>query len=86
MQSRYEGKIFMTRVAQHRHGGSFLRIAWDLGTSWFDSLAIGTNGRASFYSRELTPIVHWTGFLGKRFYVGWTESLQYLITLLIGGL
>jgi hypothetical protein len=82
MQSRHESQIFMIRVAQCQHGGSFLGIAWDPGTSWFDSLAARYRWESQFllsgvhFYRE-----HWTGFLGGRFYVGWTEPLQYLIDL-----
>jgi hypothetical protein len=43
-------------------------------------------GELVFIIKEFISIVHWTGFLGGRFYEGWTESSQYLIALLIGGL
>jgi hypothetical protein len=76
----------MIRVVQHQHGGFLLRLAWDPRTSWVDSLVVGTDGRVNFYYQEYISIGNWTGFLRGRFYVGWTEPLQYLIDLLIGGL
>jgi hypothetical protein len=86
MQSRQEGHIFMIRVAQHQHDGSFLVIAWDPGILWVDSLAAGTDGRASCYFQEPIHMEQWIGFLGGIFYEGWTESSQYLISLLNSGL
>jgi hypothetical protein len=64
MWSRHEGQTVMIKVAQRHHGGFFLRLAWNPGITWFDSLATGTDGRVSFYYQELIYIVHWTGFLG----------------------
>jgi hypothetical protein len=49
MHSRQEDQIFMIRVAQRQHDGSFLVIAWDPGILWIDSLATGTDGRTNCY-------------------------------------
>jgi hypothetical protein len=64
MQSRHESKIFMIRVAQRHHGGSFLGIAWDPETSWFDNVVVVTDGRVNFYYHEFMYIRYWNGFLG----------------------
>jgi len=86
MQSRHESKIFMFKVAQRQHGGSFLGIAWDPRNLWFDNFATGTDGRVIFYYQEYLSIWNWTGFRGGQFNMGRTEILQYLIDLLISGL
>jgi hypothetical protein len=42
----------MIRVTQRQYDGSSLVIAWDPGILWVDSLATGTDGRASCYFLE----------------------------------
>jgi hypothetical protein len=86
MQSRQEGQISMIRVAQRQHDESFLVIAWDPGILWVDSLAASTDGRESCYFQEPIHMAKWISFLGGTFYEEYTESSQYLVSLLIGGL
>jgi hypothetical protein len=40
MQSGHEGQPLMIRVVQRQHGGSFLRLAWDPGITWFGSFKL----------------------------------------------
>jgi hypothetical protein len=70
IQSRQEGQIFMIRVAQRQHDGSFLVISWDPEILWVDSLAAGTDGRASCYIQEPIHMEQWIGFLGGILYEG----------------
>jgi len=56
MQSKQECQIFMIRVLQRQHDGSFLVIAWDFGILWVDSLAAGTDGRTSCYFQEASSV------------------------------
>jgi hypothetical protein len=55
MQTGHGGQMVMIRVAQHQHGGSFLRLAWDPGISVLDSSTIDTDERASFSFMGLVP-------------------------------
>jgi hypothetical protein len=86
MQSRKEDRIFMIRVAQCQHVGSFLVIAQDPGILWVDSLVAGTYGKTNGYFQEPFYMEQWIGFLGGIFYEGLTESSQYRIAPLIKGL
>jgi hypothetical protein len=82
MQSRYDGQTIMIRVAQHQHGGSFLRLSWDPGITLFSSSVTDKEERR-FYFQEFTTGVHGIGFLEEKFSEELTEFLQYLIALLI---
>jgi hypothetical protein len=68
-------------VRDERVGSDFQEFT--LGISWVDSWAAG---RVNHYFQELIHMEHWIGVLGGTFYEGWTEYLQYLFSLLIGGL
>jgi hypothetical protein len=70
------GQTIMIRVAQHQHGGSFLRLAWDPGISVLDSSTTDTKARASFFFHEI-------GSLVEKFFEGLIELLQYRVALLI---
>jgi hypothetical protein len=65
----------MIRVAQHQHGGSFMRLAWDLGISVLDSSTANTEARANFFFHEI-------GSLVEKFLEGLIELLQYRVSLL----
>jgi hypothetical protein len=85
MHSRHADHIFMIRVAQHQHGGFFVRISWDPGASWFDSLEISANWRINYYFKDPIHMENLIGFLGGIIYEGWTKHLQHLFSLLING-
>ena len=84
MQFEHDGRTIMIRVVQRQHGGSFLRLTWNLGITLFGSSTTEKDERANFYFQEFTPMVHWIGFLKEQFSEGLTKFLQYLIALLIG--
>jgi hypothetical protein len=86
MEFGYDGQIIMIRVAQHQHGCSFLRLAWNPGITLFGNSATDKDETASFYFQEFTLVVHWIGFLKEQFSEWLTEFLEYLIALLIGSI
>jgi hypothetical protein len=49
MQTGHDCQTIMIRVAQHQHGGPFLRLAWDPGISVLEFSANGTEARISFF-------------------------------------
>jgi hypothetical protein len=77
MQSGHDGQTTMIIVAQHQRGGSFLRIAWDLGISVGDSAVVDTEASARFCLHEI-------GSLAKQFLGGLIKLLQHQVALLTG--
>jgi hypothetical protein len=75
MQTRHVGLTVMIRVMQRQHGGSFLRLSWDLGISLLDNSATNTETRVGFCFHEI-------GSLAEQFFEGLIELLQYRVALL----
>jgi hypothetical protein len=57
MQTGHDGRTIMIRVAQRQHGGSFLRLAWDLGIPLLDYSIADTEARVSFFFQEIGSLV-----------------------------
>ena len=56
-------------MAQHKHGGLFLRLAWHSGIALLDNFAAGTEAIASFCFHEIDCVV-------EQFLEGLIELLQ----------
>jgi hypothetical protein len=70
----------MIRVAQHQHGGSFMRLAWDPGITLFSSSTTDIEERVL-----LSGVYYWSAwdwFSREQFSEELIEFLQYLISLL----
>jgi hypothetical protein len=78
MRSEHDGQMTIIRVAQHQHGGSFMRITWDPGISIGDSVVVDIEVRASFFSHEV-------GSLVEQYIDELIELLKYRVALLFGG-
>jgi hypothetical protein len=81
MQFGQDGQTIMIRVAQRQHGGFFLRLAWDPGITWFDSLVIDREGRVYAFFQGFSHMVLWVGSLEDPFSEGLIEFLQCMTTL-----
>ena len=75
IQYRYDGHIVMIRVVLCEHGGTFLRLFWNTGITWFCSSTTDINERDIFYFHLFTPMVHWSGSPEDKFSKGLTKSL-----------
>ena len=67
---RHDGWIVMIIVAQHQHGGLFLRFTWDPRILVLDSSIVDIEARASSFFHEFGSIV-------EQLVEGLSELLQH---------
>ena len=66
----HDGWSTMIILAQHQHGGSFLRIAWDPRILVGDSVTVDTKARAIFFSHDTSSLI-------EKYIYGLIELLQH---------
>jgi hypothetical protein len=75
----HDDQMFMIRMAQRQHGGSFMRLAWDPVISILVSPIADTEIGSNIF-------FHAIGSLVEKCFEGLIELLQYQVSLLIGSI